>query len=255
MMTAAANCAAALVDSSADFNVASAAPLPEIRYLSGLQDYETIWRAMQAFVETARCNAFTTATNDSGEALWVLQHNPVYTLGRAGKKQHLLRDNGIPLVCTDRGGQITYHGAGQVVVYCMANIRARRIGLRQFVCGIEKAVIKVLAAYGIAAFSEEGAPGVYVRRANNPADDKAKIAALGLRLRHGWTYHGVSLNVDMDLSPFADINPCGYEGLQVTQVVDELPREFAASVCINTIASELATALQTMIHHNTNAER
>lgn len=177
---------------------------PVVRRL-GLRDYEPVWHEMQAF--TAGRNP---ATPDE---LWLVEHPPVYTLGIAAKPEHLPRaDNGIPIVKTDRGGQITYHGPGQVVVYTLLDLRRRRIGVRGLVRSLERAVIELLAEQGVSAAGREDAPGVYVER--------AKIAALGLRIRNGCAYHGLSVNVDMDLAPFAAINPCGYPGLQVTQTRD-----------------------------------
>lgn len=170
----------------------------------GRVDYEPTWRAMQEFT-AAR-------TPDTPDELWIVEHPPVFTLGQAGKPEHLLADIGVPLVKIDRGGQITYHGPGQAVVYLLIDLSRRKIKVRELVSAIEQAVIDLLAEYDIEAERRSGAPGVYVR--------DAKIAALGLRIRNGCSYHGVSLNVDMDLSPFAAINPCGYAGLQVTQTRD-----------------------------------
>jgi lipoyl(octanoyl) transferase len=174
----------------------------------GRVEYEPCWQAMVEF----------TATRDAGseDEIWLVEHPPVYTLGQAGKPEHLLRDIGIPLVKIDRGGQITYHGPGQVVVYLLLDLTRRRLKVRETVQRIEQAVIDLLAAHGVAAERLAGAPGVYVGGESAPA----KIAALGLRVRHGCCYHGVSLNVDMDLSPFLAINPCGYEGMAVTQTRD-----------------------------------
>jgi len=154
---------------------------------------------------------FTTGRSpDTPDELWLVEHPPVYTLGIAAKPEHLPRiDNGIPVVKTDRGGQITYHGPGQVVVYALLDLRRRELGVRALVRMLERAVIELLAEHGIVATGREAAPGVYV--------DGSKVAALGLRIRNGRAYHGLSLNVDMDLSPFDAINPCGYAGLQVTQ--------------------------------------
>jgi len=172
-----------------------------VRHL-GLVDYLPTWQAMQDF--TASRDA---ATSDE---LWLCQHPPVYTLGQAGKPEHLLRDIGIPLVKIDRGGQITYHGPGQLVVYLLLDLTRRGLKVRALVRLIEQALIDLLADYGISGERRDDAPGVYV------AD--AKIAALGLRIRNGRSYHGLSLNIDMDLAPFAAINPCGYAGLAVTQM-------------------------------------
>ena len=171
----------------------------------GLADYEPAWRAMQDF----------TASRDAPtrDELWLLEHPPVYTLGIAGKSEHLPRvANGIPVIRTDRGGQITYHGPGQIVVYLLLDMRRRGLSVRPLVRLMECAVIGLLAEYGIAAGGRTTAPGVYV--------GNAKVAALGLRIRHGCCYHGLALNVDMDLSPFHAINPCGFPGLEVTQTRD-----------------------------------
>lgn len=184
-----------------------------IRHL-GRVDYAPTWRAMVDF--SAQRSAGTP------DELWCCEHSPVYTLGQAGKPEHLLADVGIPLVNSDRGGQITYHGPGQVVIYLLLDLARRGVKVRELVTGIEQAVIALLAENGIAATRQNGAPGVYVEAvaeagAGSPL---AKVAALGLRVRKGCCYHGVSLNVDMDLSPFAAINPCGYPGLRVTQMRD-----------------------------------
>lgn len=170
-----------------------------------MSDYEKTWREMQSF--TAARNA------DTPDELWQVEHPPVYTLGIAAKPEHLPRtDNGIPLVKTDRGGQITYHGPGQIVIYTLLDLRRRNLGVRALVRRLEQAVIELLEGYCIDANGREDAPGVYVAG--------AKIAALGLRVRNGCCYHGLSLNVDMDLTPFGAINPCGYPGLEVTQLHD-----------------------------------
>jgi lipoyl(octanoyl) transferase len=170
----------------------------------GLVEYRATWCAMRDFCDVR--------TNDTEDELWLLEHPPTYTLGQAGRAEHVLRDNGIPLVRCDRGGQVTYHAPGQIVVYLLLNLRRRRLGLRELVRRLEKAVIVLLSDYGISACGDVTAPGVYV--------SGSKIAALGLRLRHGCTYHGMSLNVNMDLAPFADINPCGFVDLPVTQLID-----------------------------------
>ena len=174
----------------------------------GQSDYLATWRAMQAFTDVR-----TASTRDE---VWLTEHAPIYTLGLAGRREHLLRDNGIPVLKVDRGGQITYHGPGQLVAYLMIDIRRRGIGVRRLVRTIETAVIELLESYGISASGRAGAPGVYVAL----ADGEAKIAALGLKIRNGCSYHGLALNIDMDLAPFADIDPCGYRGLAVTQLRD-----------------------------------
>ncbi|MFT3961944.1 lipoyl(octanoyl) transferase LipB [Propionivibrio sp.] len=177
----------------------------------GRTDYVPAWRAMIDFTA-----ARTAATADE---LWVCEHPPVYTLGQAGKPEHLLADNGIPLVQIDRGGQITYHGPGQVVVYPLLDLNRRGLGVRALVGRLEQAVIDLLAEHGAVARRLDGAPGVYVDRAGDDAFP-AKIAALGLRIRRGCSYHGLALNVDMELAPFSAINPCGYAGMPVTQTRD-----------------------------------
>lgn len=176
---------------------------PRVKRL-GRVDYIPTFAAMQEF--TAR------RTPETTDELWIVEHPSVYTLGQAGKPEHILRDVGIPLVKIDRGGQITYHGPGQVVIYLLLDLARRKLKIRELVSAIEQAVIDLLAEYSITAERHDGAPGVYV--------GAAKIAALGLRIRNGCSYHGVSLNVDMDLTPFAAINPCGYPGLPIIQTRD-----------------------------------
>lgn len=182
-------------------------PALHIRRL-GQAPYEPTWHAMRERT-LARAGE---AGADVADELWLVEHLPVFTQGQAGKPEHVLRDIGIPVVPIDRGGQITYHGPGQVVVYLLLDLQRRHLKVRELVRRIEQAVINLLAEQGVTAIRREGAPGVYV--------GDAKVAALGLRVRNGCCYHGVSLNVDMDLSPFAAINPCGYEGLSVTQLRD-----------------------------------
>jgi lipoyl(octanoyl) transferase len=177
---------------------------PRVRHL-GIADYETTWRAMRSF--TIGRGAGTQ------DEIWVLEHPPVYTLGVAGKAEHLPRvANGIPVIKVDRGGQITYHGPGQVVAYLLLDLRRSGLSVRTLVRRMERAVIDLLRAYAIEAVGRVDAPGVYV--------NDAKIAALGLRIKNGCCYHGLALNVDMDLTPFHAINPCGYPGLAVTQLRD-----------------------------------
>jgi lipoyl(octanoyl) transferase len=172
----------------------------EIRRL-GRVDFEPAWRAMQDFTAGR--------TPETPDELWVVEHPPVFTLGQAGKREHILSDVGIPVVKIDRGGQVTYHGPGQVVIYLLLDLQRLKIKVRELVNAIEQAIIDFLAEHGAAAGRRPGAPGVYV--------GDAKIAALGLRIRNGCSYHGLALNVAMDLSPFEAINPCGYAGLRVTQ--------------------------------------
>ena len=149
---------------------------------------------------------------NTDDELWVVEHPSVYTLGRNGKEEHILRDSSIPIVKVDRGGQVTYHGPGQLVIYLLIDLHRRKLGIRKFVTLIEDAIIQLLARYNVEAYSDAKAPGVYV--------DKKKIAALGLRVSKGRTTHGLSLNIDMDLTPFKNINPCGYQGLEITQCVE-----------------------------------
>ena len=173
----------------------------------GLVDYEPTLAAMQQFTDTRDA--------DSPDELWLLQHPRVFTQGQAGKAEHVLAPGDIPVIQVDRGGQVTYHGPGQWVLYLMVDIRRRQLGVRDLVDLIEQSLVQLLAGYSINAATKPGAPGVYV------AGDK--VAALGLRVRRGCSYHGLSLNVDMDLEPFGRINPCGYEGLQVTSMARLLP--------------------------------
>lgn len=170
----------------------------------GRVDYEPTWQAMQAFTAARQ--------PETPDELWIVEHPPVYTLGQAGKPEHILQDVGIPIIKIDRGGQVTYHGPGQVVIYLLLDLARLKIKVRELVTAIEQAVIDFLATYDITAERRAGAPGVYV--------GEAKIAALGLKIKNGCSYHGLSLNVDMDLSPFAAINPCGYAGLKVIQTTD-----------------------------------
>lgn len=182
-------------------------PMLHIRRL-GRVPYEPTWHAMRDQTLARAGDAGAEAPDE----LWLLEHPPVFTQGQAGKPEHLLQDIGVPVVPIDRGGQITYHGPGQVVIYLLLDLQRRQIKVRDLVHRIEQAVINLLAEYGVQAERRAGAPGVYV--------SDAKVAALGLRIRNGCSYHGVSLNVDMDLSPFAAINPCGYAGMAVTQLRD-----------------------------------
>jgi len=180
--------------------------LPIPRHL-GRVEYLPTWEAMRAF--TAQRAA------DSEDEIWLLEHPPVFTLGMAGKREHLLADVGIPIVPIDRGGQVTYHGPGQIVAYLLLDLRRLGYGVRELVRRIEQAVIDLLADHGVQGERLAGAPGVYV--------GGAKIAALGLRVKQGCTYHGLALNVDMDLAPYRAINPCGYAGMAVTQLRDLVP--------------------------------
>lgn len=194
----------------------------KVRVLDGLQPYEPIWRKMQAFT-----NVRTAETPDE---IWILQHEPVFTLGRNGRMEHVLAAGDIPVIPIDRGGQVTYHGAGQLVIYLLLDLRRNNLGIRQVVESIEKAIIAFLADHQVSAVGDRDAPGVYV--------SGKKIAALGLRVSKGCTYHGLSLNVAMDLEPFSRINPCGYAGLQVTQCQD-----LGIDLSIMEVASEVAIQL------------
>ena len=176
------------------------------------------------------------AIDERDDEIWLLSHKPVFTQGQAGKAEHILNPAQIPVVQIDRGGQVTYHGPGQLVVYLLLNMRRRGMGVRDLVDLIEQAIIQTLGEFGIAASNRPKAPGVYV--------NDAKIAALGLRIRNGWSYHGMSLNVQMDLEPFSRINPCGYENLAVTQIADHVEAsdtlmQRVSKVLSNKLLSEL----------------
>ena len=183
------------------------AAAPIVRVL-GRTAYESTWQAMRAFTD-----ARTAASTDE---IWLTEHPPVYTLGLAGRREHLLRENGIPVVKVDRGGQVTYHGPGQLVAYLLFDLRRANRGVRDMVRRIEAAVITWLGSVRIEAYGKPEAPGVYVIRDGV----ESKLGSLGLKVRNGCTYHGVAVNIDMDLSPFHDIDPCGYPGLAVTQLAD-----------------------------------
>lgn len=173
----------------------------------GIQPYITTWEAMKAFTSARQ--------KDTPDELWLLEHPSVYTQGQAGKAEHILQHNHIPIVKSDRGGQVTYHGPGQLVAYILMDIARNRIGVRTLVCQLEQILLQVLQTIGITAETHCGAPGVYVG-----AD---KIASVGLRVRNGCTYHGIALNVAMDLTPFTAINPCGFNQLKMTQIKEFVP--------------------------------
>lgn len=170
----------------------------------GLRPYRPVWQDMQRFTDQRN--------ETTADELWLLQHAPVFTLGKNGKPEHIRDPGSIPVVQTDRGGQVTYHGPGQVVVYTLLDLKRLNIGVRELVTRIENSVIGLLQDYAVDASARRDAPGVYV--------DNRKIAALGLRVRKGCSFHGLALNVDMDLAPFSRINPCGYQGLEVTQLAE-----------------------------------
>lgn len=192
-----------------------------IRHL-GLQDYQTTWQRMREFTDSRDAQ--------TSDELWLLEHPPVFTLGQAGKPEHLLNPGTIPIIKTDRGGQVTYHGPGQLVVYFLIDLRRKPWGVKCLVSLIEQSVIALLKEYGVTAHLKEGAPGVYV--------DNEKIASIGLRVRHGCSYHGLSFNIKMDLMPFSLINPCGYSGLKVTQF-----SQFRDKITIEKVGSELTRLL------------
>lgn len=197
-----------------------------VRELPGLWPYLPVWRAMQAFTD-----ARSAATADE---FWLLQHEPVFTQGQAGKAEHVLAPGDIPVIPVDRGGQVTYHGPGQIMAYTLVDLRRIGIGVRELVQRIEQAIIDTLAHWNIEALRREGAPGVYV--------GDAKVAALGLRVRRGCSFHGLAFNAAMDLEPFHRINPCGYKGLAVTQVLD-LGGPASLAVLQTTLVEELARQL------------
>lgn len=197
-------------------------------YPLGCCRYEPTWRDMQRYTEQRDA--------DSEDQLWLLEHPPTYTLGLAAKSEHLLNpDEIIPVIQTDRGGQVTYHGPGQLMAYILLDLRRAKLGIRVLVSQIEQAVIGLLKSYDIEARTRVGAPGVYV--------GNKKIAALGLRVRRGCTYHGLSLNVDMDIEPFSRINPCGYSGLEVTQLAD-----FGESLTLDRVGSDLSHYLMQQLN-------
>ncbi|WP_293936839.1 lipoyl(octanoyl) transferase LipB [Iodobacter sp.] len=196
----------------------------------GMVEYEPTWRAMQAFTDSRSA--------ETSDEIWLLEHPPVYTQGQAGKPEHLIAATDIPVVQIDRGGQVTYHGPGQVVAYVLLDVRRLGIGVRELVRKLEQSVIDTLADYGVTAYGKVDAPGVYV----NPTLGEAKIASLGLRIRNGCCFHGLALNVNMDLTPFDWINPCGYAGLRVTQLAD-----FVADATSAAIAGKLAEKITQQI--------
>jgi len=170
----------------------------------GRRAYEPVWRAMQAFTDAR--------TDDTPDEIWLVEHDPVFTLGQAGKPEHVLMPGDIPVLHVDRGGQVTYHGPGQIVAYPLLDLKRLKVGVREYVHRIEQAIIDTLGDWNIHAVRRDGAPGVYF--------SDAKVAALGIRVRRGCTFHGLAFNIAMDLEPFHRINPCGYAGLQVTSMAD-----------------------------------
>ncbi|WP_035557241.1 lipoyl(octanoyl) transferase LipB [Halomonas sp. KO116] len=192
----------------------------------GRQPYLPVWEAMRALTDTRDAN--------TPDQFWLVEHDPVFTQGQAGKPEHLLLPGDIPVVHTDRGGQVTYHGPGQVVLYPLLDVRRGKIGVRDLVTALENAVIDVLSSYGVSARARPDAPGVYVMTAAG----EAKIASLGLRIRRGASFHGVALNVDGDLAPFLRINPCGYAGMPMVRLAD-----FTALPSDHRVGEQLAKAL------------
>lgn len=195
-------------------------------YRLGRQPFAAIWAAMEAYTDSRG--------EDGADQLWLLEHEPVFTLGQAGKSEHVLAPGDVPVLRTNRGGQVTYHGPGQIVAYPLIDLRRRKLGVREFVCRIEQGLIDTLATWGIPAERHPGAPGVYVHG--------AKIGALGLRVRHGCSFHGLALNVALDLEPFARINPCGFQGLQVTSVLDcggPYSLDIVGTVLVDSLAAQL----------------
>ncbi len=177
------------------------------KWFKKLQPYNPTWQAMQDYTDSR--------TSESPDQVWLLQHTPVFTQGKTGKAEHVLNPGGIPVVQTDRGGQVTYHGPGQLIAYLLIDLRRKGFTVRDIVSKIEQAVINVLSSYGVDAAAKPDAPGVYT--------GNKKIASLGLRVRRGCTFHGLAFNVDMDISPFLRINPCGYQGLEMVQLKDFCP--------------------------------
>jgi len=194
-----------------------------VKMFDGLLPYEPVWKAMQDFTDQRDA-----ATEDE---IWVLQHNPVFTQGQAGKAEHVLSPGDIPVVQVDRGGQVTYHGPGQLVVYLMLDIDRLGLGARELVTQIEKSIISVLKLYGIESEAKQDAPGIYI-------SDK-KVGSIGLRIRKGKSFHGLALNVDMDIEPFTRINPCGHEGLEMTQLAS-----FPNTEALEQVAGRLVRAIQ-----------
>ena len=200
-----------------------------VRKKPGLSDYVPVWHAMRDF--TRERNETTP------DEVWLVQHPPVFTLGLAGKREHLIAPSSIPLVQVDRGGQITYHGPGQIVLYLLLDLRRHHLSVKQLVTLMEQSLIDLLARQGISAERQAGAPGIYVRG--------EKIASLGLRIQKGCCYHGLALNVDLDLTPFQFINPCGYAGLAVTRTADlgiEAPLETLERSLVEHLATHIGAS-------------
>ncbi|EOK5974120.1 lipoyl(octanoyl) transferase LipB [Vibrio parahaemolyticus] len=194
----------------------------------GRQDYESVWKAMHEFTDQR--------TEETPDEVWLVEHNPVFTQGQAGKAEHLINTGDIPVVQSDRGGQVTYHGPGQLVAYFLINLRRKKLGVRDLVTTIENLVINTLKAYNIDSAARPDAPGVYV--------DGKKICSLGLRIRKGCSFHGLALNVNMDLTPFLRINPCGYAGMEMVQV-----SQFNGPSDVETVEKQLIEELVTLLDY------
>ncbi|HHC6645038.1 TPA: lipoyl(octanoyl) transferase LipB [Vibrio parahaemolyticus] len=194
----------------------------------GRQDYEPVWKAMHEFTDQR--------TEETPDEVWLVEHNPVFTQGQAGKAEHLINTGDIPVVQSDRGGQVTYHGPGQLVAYFLINLRRKKLGVRDLVTTIENLVINTLKAYNIDSAARPDAPGVYV--------DGKKLCSLGLRIRKGCSFHGLALNVNMDLTPFLRINPCGYAGMEMVQV-----SQFNGPSDVETVEKQLIEELVTLLDY------
>ncbi|ALR93491.1 lipoyl(octanoyl) transferase LipB [Vibrio alginolyticus] len=194
----------------------------------GRQDYEPVWKAMHEFTDQR--------TEETRDEVWLVEHNPVFTQGQAGKAEHLINTGDIPVVQSDRGGQVTYHGPGQLVAYFLINLRRKKLGVRDLVTTIENLVINTLKAYNIDSAARPDAPGVYVAG--------KKICSLGLRIRKGCSFHGLALNVNMDLTPFLRINPCGYEGMEMVQV-----SQFGGPDNVEAVEKQLIEELVTLLDY------
>ena len=201
--------------------------MPAIIRELGLQPYEAIWKDMQQFTQER--------TNDTSDEIWVLEHLPVYTLGLNGKQEHLLNPGNIPVIQCDRGGQVTYHGPGQLIVYTLLDIKRLELGIRQLVTLLEQSMITALAQFGLTAVAKPEAPGVYV--------NGKKIGSIGIRIKKNCSYHGISLNNNLDLTPFDHINTCGFKDLQVTQLAD-----FGISISTADLAIPVVNAINASLY-------
>ncbi|WP_233152913.1 lipoyl(octanoyl) transferase LipB [Motiliproteus sp. MSK22-1] len=200
----------------------------------GLQPYMPILAAMQQFTDSR--------DSDTSDEIWLLEHEPVFTQGQAGKEEHLLAPGDIPVVKVDRGGQVTYHGPGQLIVYLLLNLKRLKIGVRELVTLMEESIVHVMKLYAVEAYPKADAPGVYVK--------EDKLASLGLRVRRGCSFHGLALNVDMDIAPFQRINPCGYPGLQMVQV-----KQLAEKATMDEISRHLLEYLTHRLGYNAVIEK